>query len=144
MKRMVFVIAIAMVSLCSCGEMIRQERAVYEKFIVDSEREKVPFWVQKYRNIGVDVVSITVDTVSMMYEPNRYKPYWGYINTTWTVRENSGDNYDLFPETILDRKTVLVEIYDIKNGEGCGRFLCYTAKWPEVNPFEDKIVTKNN
>jgi len=137
MKRMAFVIAIAMAFLCSCEEMTRQERAVYEKFIVDSERERVPFRLQKYRNLGIDVVSITVDTVSMKYESNFItKPYWGYISTTWTVKEVSGNNYDLFPETTLDRKTVLVEIYNIKKGEGCNCFLSYETKWPETNPFK--------
>lgn len=132
---------VAALSFTSCEEFIIEHRSDFENSVLSLERSKLPFIVEKYKDEGIAVKSITIDTVVMSYETDgNLIPSWGYFKTTWEFPLSDfgekyifSDEYDNFYSTY--KKEILVEIVDLKSENGHCQ---YKPRWPS-----DPLKTKN-
>lgn len=127
--------------LTSCEDFIKDERKTFETRVITLERSKLPFIVERYKDSGIVVKSIDIDTLVMTYEaPGNTIPTWGYFKTTWFFPNVYESDYYSFLRDDDDfygteTKEILVEITDISSSGGhCN----YRAKWPT-----DPLKTKN-
>lgn len=131
----------ATLTFTSCEEFIIEHRSDFENSVLSLERSKLPFIVEKYKDEGIAVKSITIDTVVMSYETDgNIIPSWGYFKTTWEFPLSDfgekyifSDEYDNFYSTY--KKEILVEIVDLKSENGHYQ---YKTRWPS-----DPLKTKN-
>lgn len=139
-------IALVMLSFCSCEELIVANRQLNETRMLETERPKIPFIIQNYQKQGFDVKDIVIDTVTVTYQtPDSFFPVWGYFVTRWTitttqsesVRKESysydygysyDDEFSILTNTTTVEKEYFVEITDITRE---GNRIIFKAKWPE-------------
>lgn len=126
MRKIITIVAFMALFMCSCEEYIAEQKRQIERQVMSIERDKVPFMLQKYKNMGINVNDIYLDTVVMNYEST---PYWGYLKTVWTI-DNSSDD-DLLFESNFEKRSVFIEL-EINEDNN----LMHKAYWPETNPFE--------
>lgn len=134
MKKLLFVITMLfLVMLTSCDEVIMEARAEWETTALNVERDKIPFKINDYKLNGIEVESITIDTIVTTYHKETdVIPCWGYLKTTWTLKKFLGeDGYNFLYDDEIEKREILIEL------ENCGYdggHPSYTAKWP-INPY---------
>ena len=136
-------IALVMLSFCSCEELTIANRQLNETRMLETERPKIPFLIQNYQKQGFDVKDIVIDTVRVTYQtPESFVPVWGYFVTRWTITTTQSENvknesysydyfsdeFSIFTNTTTVEKEYFVEITDITKE---GSRLIFKSKWPE-------------